>query len=425
MTRTAGELLTSFERQPLYLKLTIFFIAALIVRLIYGLVIVGPTIGSDAYLFYTHAANLLGGKDFGVPNRPPAFSYAMAGIIGIFDHYPASVVVYQAILSALVPGLMYLLGRDLFAERIGALAAWYSVFHFPLVDYVRLVGSDIQFTFAVVLTAWVVSRASWRRTIVAGLLLGLSALTRGTALTFFPFVALLGLTPLGPRVEGWGRRMIRVTALLVTAGIVLAPWIIRNALRYGAFVPVSSESGINFFQGAQPGFLLYRETDYDLAQKLTGWNTGDHDDLNHPQYQSQLTGYWWRLWIEQPRLQIAMRALSFFDFWSPVERVRFYSLGPGNIYWAVTYGAQLPFFALGGYLILKRRVPGTYFALAAITGATLLHTLSHAEQTRYRGLSVESFVALIACYGAVEYWNWRVAPKPLSAYNGGAQEKSQ
>lgn len=408
MTRRAGLLLASFERQPLCLKIVLLAAPALIIRLIYGLLLVGPTIGSDTALFYGHARAVLAGGDFGLPNRPPAFPYAMAGIVGLFDNFPASVVVYQALLSASVPALLYLAGRNLFAERVGTLAGWYSVVHYPLIDYVRFVQSDVQFAFAAVVTAWLLSPgASWRRTAAGGVLLGLTALTRGTALAFFPFVLLFGLTPLGPRAATLRGRARRIAVVLLAAGLSLAPWTVRNALRYGTFVPVSSESGLNFYQGALPGYILSRDTDLNLARELTGWDSGDNDDLNQPRYQAPLMGYWWRLWAERPGLQVALRLVSFFDFWSPIERVRFYTLGPGNIYWAITYGALLPFFALGGYLIVRRRVPGTYFALAVIAGATILHTLSHAEQTRYRGLSMETLVALIAWYGIVEYSNYR------------------
>jgi hypothetical protein len=118
--------------------------------------------------------------------------------------------------------------------------------------------------------------------------------------------------------------------------------------------------------------------------------------------------YWWRLWRERPAEHLLLRLISVLDFWSPVERVRFYALSPGNLYWAVSYGLLLPFFALRAYLIVRRRLPGSYFALAAIAGTTPLHTLSHAEQARYRGLSVETLIVLIGMYGAVEYWRCRL-----------------
>jgi hypothetical protein len=65
-------------------------------------------------------------------------------------------------------------------------------------------------------------------------------------------------------------------------------------------------------------------------------------------------------------------------------------------------------------------VPGAYYLLAAIGGAALLHTLTHAEQTRYRGMSVEPLMMLIAMYGVVACWRYRTAliSRPPLSHNG-------
>jgi len=382
-------------------------LAALAVRLVYGLALVGPTTGADTPLFYSHALHLLAGQGYGQPDRPPGFPVILAATIRLFGGYPASIVVVQCALSAVVAPLLYLAGRNLFGEAAGVLAGVFSVFHFPLIDYARVVQSDVLFALTVAALAWVLSPgAGWRRAALGGGLLGLCALTRGTALAFFPFMALLGATRLGPRAAGRAGRAALVVGM---ACLTLAPWAYRNFRREGRFVPVSSEGGLNFFQGASVYYFLTGQTDIELARELTGWDSGDNDELIQPQFQAALMGYWWRQWAERPGQQIALRVISLLDFWSPVERVRDYALGPGNLYWAVTYGALLPFFALGAHLMWRRGVPGTYFLLAAIAGTTVLHMLTHAEQARYRGLSVESLIVLAAMYGVVEWWNYRRA----------------
>jgi 4-amino-4-deoxy-L-arabinose transferase-like glycosyltransferase len=408
MTAIAGRALAWFERRPLFHRLLLLSIPALAVRLLYGLALVGPTVGSDTALFYGHAQRVLAGEGYGLPDRPPAFVYALTGILAVFGNYPVSIAVYQACLSAAVPALLYLAGQNLFGERAATLAGVFAVFHYPLIDYARVVQSDVQFAFMVVLTAWALSpRAGWRRTLVGGLLLGLTVLTRGTGLAFLPFIGLLGLSQLGPAAPTRRARAGRVAGLFLAAGLVVGPWTARNAILYEAFIPVSSESGLNFFQGATASFLLTRETDLELARKLTGWDSGNNDELIRPENQGPLMDYWWRLWRERPAEHLLYRLISFLDFWSPVERLRFYTLGPGNVYWAASYGLLLPFFVLGAYLTVRRRLPGSYFCLAAIAGAMLLHTLSHAEQTRYRGMSVETLIVLVAMYGVVEYWKYR------------------
>jgi hypothetical protein len=79
--------------------------------------------------------------------------------------------------------------------------------------------------------------------VASGLLLGLAALTREVPLYFLPLLA------------AWlvGRRdrqsLLRAVVVVVATAAVVAPWTLRNWVRFGAFVPVSTMGGRALWEG--------------------------------------------------------------------------------------------------------------------------------------------------------------------------------
>jgi 4-amino-4-deoxy-L-arabinose transferase-like glycosyltransferase len=83
---------------------------------------------------------------------------------------------------------------------------------------------------------------SRRSALAAGALLGFAALTRPVCLVLAPLL----LAPLLARGPGRLRRGAAAAAGLVLA---LVPWTLRNAERYGAFLPVNDQFGVVFWLG--------------------------------------------------------------------------------------------------------------------------------------------------------------------------------
>jgi len=77
----------------------------------------------------------------------------------------------------------------------------------------------------------------------AGVFLGLAALTRPSCLVMAPLL-------LAPLVSGGAGTRLRRSALAVAGlAVALAPWTARNALRFGAFVPVNDQLGMQVWLG--------------------------------------------------------------------------------------------------------------------------------------------------------------------------------
>lgn len=159
----------------------------------------------------------------------------------------------QVILSTATVYGVYLLGRRLFpgekAGRTGLWAALLAALLLPLATFPALFMAETLFTFLFV--AFLLAllqvpevrpgrRGLW--TLLAGLLLGLCALTRAVALAFLPLAALWLYFSLRPRPgETVGRpsflRRWALPLLFLLSGLLsIVPWTVHNALTYHRFI---------------------------------------------------------------------------------------------------------------------------------------------------------------------------------------------
>ena len=83
---------------------------------------------------------------------------------------------------------------------------------------------------------------SIRRALTAGALLGFAALTRPVCLVLAPLL-------LAPLLAGGPGKLRRGAVAVAGLVLALAPWTLRNAARYGAFLPVNDQFGVVFWLG--------------------------------------------------------------------------------------------------------------------------------------------------------------------------------
>ncbi len=108
-----------------------------------------------------------------------------------------------------------------------------------------------------------VKRSSWRLAIAAGVLLGLTALTRPSFLYLGYVTALLGLVLLA---FGPARRRVAILCLIVgaVASLTALPWMLRNLLVLGAFDLSRGYSGVILTERVSYDAMTWREY-------LAGW----------------------------------------------------------------------------------------------------------------------------------------------------------
>jgi hypothetical protein len=190
---------------------------------------------------------------------PPVYPYFIALVWRATGSLPAVLWVQAALGALLVPAVVRVGARS-FGPRAGLLAGAVAAFYPELLWFATRFWSETLF---VVLLWWAIERTlaadddgSPATAAVAGALWALATLTRELALYLMPLAALYLAWPRRARHEAgaaWPRparaRLVGAAALALTAVLVIAPWTIRNAFVFRAFIPVSTMGGLNLWQG--------------------------------------------------------------------------------------------------------------------------------------------------------------------------------
>lgn len=342
--------------------LALLFAVALALRLGYLALRRGEPlpVGSDPYFYALIARNLVEGRGYleinALAYRPPGQPGLLAACFALFGDGLAAPRLVLAALGAGHCLLQVAWARRLAGWRVGLLAGWLTAVYPQFVRYPHELYAEVL---AMVLTAaglWLLlvalDRGAVGRTVVAGLVFGLAALTRESGLLMPVIVGLwfwwvarrqasgASDTPpvVPPRTGGrapsptsgragegagshpgsgqapqmvWQRpeRLPRHWLALVL-GLVLAvlPWTWRNYRVLDALVPISTNPGINFYMGNNPaatgGFgwhlapgVVWDDGAGELAAGREGFRAGLAYAGTHP---GRTIGLWvkkaWLLW---------------------------------------------------------------------------------------------------------------------------------
>jgi 4-amino-4-deoxy-L-arabinose transferase-like glycosyltransferase len=397
-------------------RLWLLVAAAAILRLIVGLDLWAhdPTMRallSDSRYYLDWAKALAGGAEFssegpGKPYwMPPLYPYALAGI-------GASIRGMLLLQAALGLGTLVLLARlteRLFTPALGAIAArkaalWSGLLwtlYAPVLFFEnRLLGVTFAIflaTLALDLAIRLLSRPRLPLAIAAGVACGLLALVRPNTLLSIPAIALAIL--LATRAD----RKVLKTGLALTAGFALAalltvaPALAKNHAAEGEWIPLTANSGINFYFGNNaeahgtfhaPGpewgsIEAQRQTSINLAQSALGreLTTGE------------AASYWYGEGLDwlaaEPAAAAKLWGLKLADSLSSTEFGIQYNLRASREVAPTLWAAPLPFgvllfLAILGAAVLRRGgftfrkeglVLGAWLA-AGLIGALLYFTYS-------------------------------------------------
>lgn len=188
--------------------------------------------------------------------RPPGYPFLLAAV----DRLGGGIVVMRLIGVAALAGaalLAYRLAERVHSRVAGAVAAVLVAF-FPLLVFTAdTLYPQVPALFALLLVLWLALRAvelpaGWRRRLAAagaGLAAGLLILA---VPTFALSVLAIAVWLLWSRSTRAAARRV-VPLLLVATALLPGAWCLRNAARLHAFVPVSTNNGINLILGNSEG----------------------------------------------------------------------------------------------------------------------------------------------------------------------------
>jgi tetratricopeptide (TPR) repeat protein len=231
--------------------LCVVFAIALIVRLIYLWQISSMPLFEapiiDAEMYDLSAMKIL---QSAVEEKPfyqaPLYSYFLALIYRIFGHAYLVPRLFQSGIGAFNCVMVALIGKRLFGGRQGLAAGLIAALYGPFVyfegELLRPV-LIILFTLSMILCllSWSEGRFIWPA--IAGLLMGLSVITRENILITLPVIVIY--LWMSSKKLRW-RAPVLFLAFTV---IPIIPVTVSNYMKSGDFIPVSTQGGMNFYIG--------------------------------------------------------------------------------------------------------------------------------------------------------------------------------
>lgn len=268
--------------------LLVIFGVALALRLGYAAVAPPPPV-ADETCYDALARSLAAGKGYVEGGVPTAYwtvgcSGLIAGFYVVFGFHYLPIIVFQAALGAATAVFTWRLA-SLFLNESSARAAGLIIAVLPSqVAYAARLYPAVVFGFITVIAAYLILKSGRLGTAAAaGLFTGAGALGAPVALTLpVPFLAIDVLLR-----RRWKRAIVRVLLVGVAAAAVVAPWTYRNWRALGAFVPVSTNGGVNLWMGnnadadgcynfptspANPLYVVRDEVQRDRLGRKLAWD---------------------------------------------------------------------------------------------------------------------------------------------------------
>lgn len=242
---------------------------AVLLRLVAALVLgdtAQPISGvADQYSYDTLAQRVVDGYGFSFasawypfaqPETPTAhwsylYTLYLAAVYALFGHHPLIARLLQAVASGAGCWLIFRLGRRLFDERVGlvaaALTAGYAYFVFFNAALMTQTFFILALLAALDRALAIAARPTTAKWAALGMCLGVGVLLRQSMLLFAPL--LLGWLAWATR----GRIRWRDPALTVgLIALCVLPWTVRNYAAFGSFLLLNSNGGYFLYASNHP-----------------------------------------------------------------------------------------------------------------------------------------------------------------------------
>jgi len=202
---------------------------------------------SGAGFTYTGDVDSGTAQQFGRAPGYPLFLAAIDAGRPLPDAVPLRVKIAQALVGGAVVLLIGYLALMTAGPRAAVISSTVAALYPPLVVISAYALSETVYCALALCTCVVmqlaVDRSSWRLGVLAGVLVGMAALTRPAMLFFLPLAVIWILV----------RRRWTVAAAVVLGTVVaIAPWTLRNLRVHDRFVLIASEGGVTFWTGNHP-----------------------------------------------------------------------------------------------------------------------------------------------------------------------------
>jgi len=209
---------------------------------------------SDSVWYDGAAANLASSGVYGLDGPsawfPPGYPFFLAALYKVVGHSELAGKLGNVAIGVALTGSTYLLARLLLGEAVALVSAVLIALWPNLIFHTGILSSDLLAAAGFVAVMWLGMRhetgpgPAWLRAVVLGVLIGWMVLVRPVSLIL---LAALGLwwwiSNRSARAA-----VIRLAPLVLTVGIVVGAWTVRNYREFGEVITIATNGGYNFWQ---------------------------------------------------------------------------------------------------------------------------------------------------------------------------------
>ncbi len=337
---------------------------------------------------------------FGIPTGPtaliaPGYPMLIAAVFLVFGTFSfasvIAIILLQILISLLTIWLMMRLAREVMDSSTAILAGVFWAVSIPVI-WVPAIFWETSIS-ACSLPAMVLLALSCRRqpTIARWLLLGsCSALVALINPALLPsLLAILGWVAWQTRGVARFSPLVGLLALL----LLFAPWPVRNAYRFHAFIPLRSTAGLELWMGNRPGATGFLDlTIFPLYNKQ---ELASYVAKGEVAYTHEKTEQAWQYIRLHPAVFLRLSLRRCFRFWS----------GTGNVAGPRIYEIHALLTTLLGFAGLFILYRNRMRAFAVLMALPLLlfplpYYIAHAE-FRYR-VNIDPLLTILAAYAVTQ-----------------------
>jgi len=331
--------------------------------------------------------------DNGAPDSfsPPFYPAFLAIIYKFFGHSYFAVRFIQSIIGAFTSVFIFLIGKRAYSFFVGIAASFISIAYLPFIKSAGLLRTENIFTFILILIVFYLLRIQenikLRDSIMLGLLLGLSILTKSVMLLFLLFV--IPAFIYSPD-SSFLKRLKNYAVVLLFIILSMSPWIVRNYIVYRQFVLVSAQGGLGFYSSYCPskGVFGYMADNEDpVILEASG--------IKSPVLRSNfLIKKTLSFILNNPWKVLALEVKKILYLWAPLDWEIV-----GNRWFNVIYLAMLPFFAIG-FLLSMKKFKNYYPILIPVIYFQIISLIFYGSP-RFR-LPIEPYIFILGAAGIAE-----------------------
>jgi len=356
----------------------------------------------------------------------PGFPLIVALLFKIFGESYLPIIILNAIISSLIPIIIFYLGKEVFNKQVGLISSIWSIFYVLHIRYIPFVLKEVwlAFLFPLIIYLFIVAIKKDRYFLLLMFSM-LYAFLIHIDERFFTYFPILIIAFLLLDIKSWKSGFKKSALFTSVVLFLMVPWLVRNYSVYKRPVILTERTAgftdkifgyTNQANNDKKGWIQLEQFEWDesmIAPILAGEEVPNligrrykslQRGLQHGLIPHNYSKYkiWWGECKELCRpfrfsYEYVGNGFHFEGPWSLIH----------NLSQGLTYGLLLPFFLIGIYFIIRLRHKYGLFLMVIILINIIIHIFltiaPYYVRNRYR-IPIDSFIIIIAFYGIYQIY---------------------